>query len=147
MTGKTARATIFVDVPESTRRRMRSIKGKDTKPERTLRAQLHAMGFRFRKNVKGLPGTPDIAIKRRKIAIFVHGCFWHQHDECQQGRVPGTRQEYWLPKLARTVQKDTETLRLYDEMGWAVCVVWECHLTADFESEVSRVAKLLSNHT
>ena len=98
------RQVLFKDVPERTRKTMRAIRSTETKPERLLRSLLHRAGCRFRKNVKGVPGSPDIAIKRRKRAIFVHGCFWHQHTGCKHAKVPRTRPEYWVPKLERIAE-------------------------------------------
>lgn len=123
---------------------MRAIKAIDTKPEKALRSGLHRLGLRFRKNVRGLPGTPDIAIRKRRRAIFVHGCFWHQHSECQQGRLPKVRQEYWLPKLERVVEKDGEVQRALQDIGWQYLVIWECHLAKKTNEIIDEAAAFLS---
>ena len=107
---------------------MRQIRNKNTKPEMALRSALHRMGYRFRLHRKDLPGKPDLVFSSRRKVIFVHGCFWHQHFACREGRLPGTRQEYWIPKLARNQARDALALAGLDELGWAAKVVWECEL-------------------
>ena len=107
---------------------MRQIRSKDTKPEVLLRRLLHAQGYRFRLHRKDLPGKPDLVFPSRKKAIFVHGCFWHQHPGCREGRVPGSRPEYWEPKLARNQQRDAAAQAALKEQGWHCLTVWECEL-------------------
>jgi DNA mismatch endonuclease (patch repair protein) len=106
---------------------MRSIKQKDTKPEISVRKIIHALGFRFRLHQRTLPGRPDIVMKRHRVIVQVHGCFWHQHG-CSISNVPRTRKEYWLPKLARNVERDSANRSLLANMGWRVVTVWECDL-------------------
>jgi DNA mismatch endonuclease (patch repair protein) len=88
------------------------------------------MGYRYRVNVSKLPGKPDIVFSKRKKAIFVHGCFWHCHDNpiCPNKHIPQSKQEYWLPKLEKTVQRDNKNLLLLKEMGWDTLIIWECQL-------------------
>lgn len=119
---------MFEDVPERTRRTMRAIRSTETKPERMLRSLLHRAGYRFTKNVKGLPGSPDVAFSGRKKAIFVHGCFWHQHPKCKHAGLPKQRQEYWLPKLARTQERDRAARAELTRQGWSSLVIWECEI-------------------
>jgi DNA mismatch endonuclease (patch repair protein) len=107
---------------------MRRIRSKDTKPEMVVRRMLHGLGYRYRLNAKDLPGKPDIVFRLRKRAILVHGCFWHQHDKCREGRLPGSRQEYWLPKLARNIVRDEENLVQLERLGWKTLILWECEL-------------------
>jgi DNA mismatch endonuclease (patch repair protein) len=107
---------------------MSNIRSINTKPEVMVRSMLHRMGYRFRLHVKALPGTPDIVLSRHRKVVFVHGCFWHQHSKCREGRLPGSRQEYWIPKLARNVERDTEHLSDLRKLGWKPLVVWECEL-------------------
>ncbi len=107
---------------------MRQIRSKNTKPEVLLRSLLHRQGYRFRIHRKDLPGKPDIVFPGRRKVIFVHGCFWHQHPDCREGRLPGTRQDYWQPKLKRNVERDASAMRSLQESGWDVAVVWECEL-------------------
>ena len=104
---------------------MAAIKGKNTKPELWLRKRLHALGFRYRLNVKDLPGKPDIVLPKYKAAIFVNGCFWHMHD-CDVFRLPSTRTEWWYEKLSKNQQRDLSNQNELIESGWRVLVVWEC---------------------
>ncbi|MFZ4858840.1 MAG: very short patch repair endonuclease [Desulfuromonadaceae bacterium] len=108
---------------------MSRIRGKDTKPEITVRKMLHAAGFRFRLHVKDLPGKPDIVLPKWKAVIFVHGCFWHRHEGCRDTTTPKTRTEWWLEKFARNVANDIEKRAALVAAGWKVIVVWECELT------------------
>lgn len=109
---------------------MTKIRGKDTGPERTVRRLLTQLGFRYRLQGKDLPGRPDIIFRRRKIAIFVHGCFWHRHDDaaCKLARLPKSRLDFWLPKLEGNRQRDLENQRKLAALGWEVLVIWECEL-------------------
>lgn len=91
-----------------------------------MRSLLHRAGFRFRKNDKSLPGSPDIVLPRFRTVIFVHGCFWHQHKGCRRATKPATRQDYWDTKLARNIERDLEKTALLVSAGWRVLVVWEC---------------------
>lgn len=98
------------------------------KPERAVRAIIQSQGCRFRLHAKELPGKPDIVRRPHKQAIFVHGCFWHQHSDarCLDGRLPKSNRGYWVPKLARNVQRDKDAVAALRKMGWKVLVVWEC---------------------
>jgi DNA mismatch endonuclease, patch repair protein len=87
---------------------------------------LRDMGIGYRLHVKGLPGKPDIVMKGRKKIVFVHGCFWHQHEGCRDGTMPKTRTEYWQPKLGRNIQRDIEARQKLKSEGWEVLVVWDC---------------------
>jgi DNA mismatch endonuclease (patch repair protein) len=107
---------------------MRRIRSKNTKPEVLLRSLLHKQGYRFRIHRRDLPGNPDIVFPSRRKAIFVHGCFWHQHPGCREGRLPGTRQEYWRPKLDKNTVRDASSILALRKLGWEVAVVWECEL-------------------
>lgn len=105
---------------------MAKIKSKDTKPEWIVRRYLYAKGYRYRKNVKGLPGTPDIVLRKYGIVIFVHGCFWHGHSI--DGHMPHSNSEYWQKKIRRNQLRDEKNKHKLLEMGWSVLVVWECQL-------------------
>src|SRR5260370_26047826 len=107
---------------------LRQIRSKNTKPEVLLRSLLHRQGYRFRIHRKDLPGKPDIVFPGRRKVIFVHGCFWHQHPDCREGRLPGTRQDYWQPKLKRNVERDASAMRSLQESGRDVDLGWECEL-------------------
>ena len=119
---------VFDNVAPAVRRRMSRIRKRDSKPEITVRRLAHRLGYRFRLNRKSLPGTPDLVFPGRKKIIFVHGCFWHQHHDCPHANVPSTRPEYWLPKLARTKQRDVEAAEALQGLGWEVLILWECEL-------------------
>lgn len=105
---------------------MARVGGKDTSPEVLTRKYLFHAGFRFRKNVKYLPGKPDIVIPKYKVAIFVHGCFWHQHEGCPKSRRPQARKGFWSKKLDANIARDRRNTELLEAMGWRIAVVWEC---------------------
>lgn len=106
--------------------RMRRIRSYDTGPEMVVRRFVHAMGYRYRLHSKELPGRPDLVFRSRKKVIFVHGCFWHLHESCRDGRIPKSRQDYWQPKLLRNKKRDAEHLAALETSGWTVLTVWEC---------------------
>ncbi|MBN2672987.1 MAG: DNA mismatch endonuclease Vsr [Deltaproteobacteria bacterium] len=110
---------------------MRSVKGKNTKPELLVRSVLHSLGFRFRLNRKDLPGKPDIVLPKYKTVIFVHGCFWHRHKGCKHATMPASNQNYWKPKFERTIERDRENERRLRAQGWLVCTLWECEVRKD----------------
>jgi DNA mismatch endonuclease (patch repair protein) len=113
--------------PEQRSANMRAIRGKHTSPELTVRKMLTALGHRYRLHAKELPGKPDIVFRRRKKAIFVHGCFWHQHGiKCSATHVPVSNTGYWKPKLDRNLARDAEHLAALTADKWQVLVVWEC---------------------
>lgn len=120
---------------------MRAIKGRDTKPEQLLRKVLHARGFRYRVNVKTLPGSPDIVLPRYRSVIFVHGCFWHRHD-CAYFKMPGTRTEFWAQKIGGNVRRDAVAQAALKQAGWRSLVVWECTLKKKGEALDSAVDEI-----
>lgn len=106
---------------------MRLVKSKDTRPELVVRKLCRELGHGgYRLHRKDLPGKPDIAFIGKKLAIFVHGCFWHGHNCSGRIRLPKSRQDYWLPKIKRNCARDTENLAVLTESGWRVSVIWEC---------------------
>jgi DNA mismatch endonuclease (patch repair protein) len=107
---------------------MSRIRGSDTGPERSVRALLHRMGFRFTLRRRGLPGRPDIVLPKWKAAVFVHGCFWHQHSGCRNAVMPKTRPDFWAKKLKGNITRDEAAARTLQELGWHVITVWECEL-------------------
>lgn len=107
---------------------MARVRSRDTSPEMIVRRALWRSGLRYRLQARDLPGKPDIVFRSAKVAIFVHGCFWHQHPGCQRSRLPTSRPEYWLPKLQRNVERDAAAKLALEKMGWQVCVLWECEL-------------------
>jgi DNA mismatch endonuclease (patch repair protein) len=111
---------------------MSKIRGKDTKPELIVRRRLHEAGLRFRLHRRDLPGVPDIVLPSRKVAVFVHGCFWHGCPHCRDGRKQVKSNEgYWIPKLARTRARDACHAADLQGMGWDVRVIWECETRSD----------------
>lgn len=107
---------------------MGRIRSTDTKPELAVRSLIHRLGYRFRLHRKDLPGKPDIVFPGRQKVIFVHGCFWHQHPGCREGRVPSSRIGYWGPKLRKNRARDAENQARLREQGWDCLIVWECRL-------------------
>ena len=120
---------------------MSSIRGKDTKPEMTIRRALHAHGIRYRLHAKGLPGRPDLVLRKYQAVIFVHGCFWHCHD-CQMFRLPGSRVEFWKTKIDRNRERDREIMTLLGEQGWRRLTIWECSLRGKQRRAIEEVIQL-----
>jgi len=110
---------------------MSRIRSKNTKPEIIVRKFLHAAGFRFRLHNKNLPGTPDIVLPKYKTAVFIHGCFWHGHQNCRYFVVPKTRTEWWQNKIYRNAANDDKAASELKVLGWKVIEVWECSLKKD----------------
>lgn len=106
---------------------MSHIRSTNSKPEETVRKYLFSQGLRYRKNVRKLPGCPDIVLKKYRTVIFVNGCFWHHHD-CGRFVWPSTNEEYWHKKIDRNVERDKEGQQALEELGWQVLVIWECQL-------------------
>ena len=106
---------------------MSHIRSKNTKPEEIVRKYLFSKGLRYRKNVRKLPGCPDIVLKKYKVVIFVNGCFWHKHD-CGRFVWPSSNVEYWSKKINRNVERDAQNTALLTEQGWRVFIIWECEL-------------------
>lgn len=114
--------------PEKRSAVMRRVKGKDTTPELAVRRALTRLGARYRLHRKDLPGTPDIAMPGRRLAIFVHGCFWHGHDCARGARVPKQNRDYWVAKVGRNRVRDGASRIALGALGWRVETVWECEL-------------------
>lgn len=110
--------------------RMALVRGKDTAPELTVRKLIHSLGFRYRLHVRNLPGRPDLVFRKRKKVIFVHGCFWHRHDDpgCKLARLPKSRLEFWVPKLEANRSRDRANQVELEREGWGCLVIWECEL-------------------
>ena len=115
---------------------MRAIKSKNTSPERRVRSVAHSLGLRFRLHRRDLPGSPDLIFPRRKTALFVHGCFWHRHNNCLGATTPKTNTEYWNRKFQLNMKRDRETRRKLEDDGWKVLVIWECETKARKSIEV-----------
>jgi len=105
---------------------MTRISGSNTTPEVLVRKALFAFGFRFRLNDKRYPGKPDIVLPKHKAVIFVHGCFWHQHEGCPKSKRPETRKEFWSTKLDANIERDQRNIERLKALGWRVAIVWEC---------------------
>jgi len=116
--------------PSERSERMSRVRYKDTKPELAVRRLVASLGYRFRLHSKRLPGRPDLVFPGARKVIFVHGCFWHRHPakSCALARLPKSRLDFWLPKLAANRQRDVTQQRKVRRMGWSVMVVWECQL-------------------
>lgn len=114
---------------------MSRIRGKSTKPEVLVRKFLFSRGFRYRLNVKDLPGKPDLVLKRYKTVIFVNGCFWHGHENCKYFVLPKTRTEWWKNKIEQTKKRDYINKKALVKMGWNVLSIWECQLKSDRKNE------------
>ena len=110
---------------------MSHIRSTNSKPEEIVRKYLFSKGFRYRKNVRNLPGTPDIVLPKYRTVIFVNGCFWHKHD-CPRFVWPSSHQEYWRPKILRNVERDKRNIEALHALGWNVITVWECELKKKF---------------
>ena len=115
-------------VSEQRSRNMSAIKSKNTKPEIKVRKVLHSMGYRFRLHSKDLPGSPDIVLPKYKTVIFVHGCFWHRHENCKYASTPKTRKEFWESKFKANVKRDLEIQEKIKNIGWQSVVFWECEI-------------------
>lgn len=120
---------------------MSQIKGKNTKPEILVRKYLFANGFRYRLNVKTLPGTPDIVLKKYKTAIFINGCFWHGHEGCKYFVWPKNNSEFWKKKITDNIARDQRNLQLLQDAGWNILIVWECELKKDSISDTLNTLK------
>ena len=110
---------------------MAKVRGRDTKPELIVRRTLHALGYRFRLQARELPGRPDIVMRPRRKAIFVHGCFWHRHEGCRFTTTPKTRSEFWNAKFEANVARDNSAVEALVADGWRVLVIWECQTKPD----------------
>lgn len=129
--------------PEKRSAVMRRVKAKDTAPELTVRKALTALGARYRLHRKDLPGSPDIVLPGRRLALFVHGCFWHGHDCARGARVPKANRDYWLGKVGRNRARDIATREAIIALGWRVETIWECDLK-DVGALRTRLADLLA---
>ena len=107
---------------------MSRVRNKNTKPEELVGKYLFAQGLRYRKNDKRYPGHPDIVLPKYKTVIFVHGCFWHMHKNCQKAKLPTSHIEYWERKLTENVKRDAKEKAELEALGWRVFIVWECQL-------------------
>lgn len=135
----------MVDSLSSKRRswNMSRIKDRDTKPELMVRSMLHALGFRFRLHDRGLPGRPDVVLKRHRTVIFVHGCFWHRHPRCRLAYVPKSNRAFWTEKFLANRKRDKRVRRAFIGLDWKVLTIWECEV-ANPEKLKERLVKEIS---
>jgi DNA mismatch endonuclease Vsr len=121
---------------------MRAVKSRDTKPEMVVRRLLHKAGYRYRLHRKDLPGKPDIVFPSKRKAVFVHGCFWHQHPGCRQSARPTSNTDYWKPKLDGNMVRDAKNIYAIEAQNWRTLTVWECE-TGDQEELLRRLKEFL----
>lgn len=123
---------------------MRQIRSKDTTPEKIVRSMVHRLGYRFRLHGGNLPGKPDLVFASRQKVIYVHGCFWHQHNDpkCKIARIPKSNPGFWIPKLERTKERDQQHLKNLKKLGWKALVIWECQIS-DAEKLSKRIIRFL----
>ena len=131
---------------------MSRIRAKNTKPELAIRSALHHLGFRYRidgrvsKSIieKGqLPGKPDIVFAKYKSVVFIHGCFWHFHSDCNEGKIPKTNQQYWRIKLHNNVKRDKKNIELCNSMGWRVLTIWECEIENNLDQVINEIINFI----
>lgn len=120
-------------------RMMKGIRSKDTRPEITVRKYLHAQGFRYRLHSRKLPGSPDLVLPMYRVAIFVHGCFWHRHQGCRYATTPSSNAERWKLKFDANTERDARKEAMLREAGWKVLVVWECELRQAPEEKLEQL--------
>ncbi|PAK20155.1 very short patch repair endonuclease [Megasphaera elsdenii] len=128
---------------EKRSKNMSKIKSHDTSIEIKVRKYLFSQGFRYRKNVKSLPGKPDIVLSKYKTVIFINGCFWHRHPGCKYATTPSSHQEFWQKKFTANVKNDQKNHKLLTESGWNVIVLWECEIEHDFVNLMIKLIKEL----
>lgn len=128
---------------EKRSKNMSKIKSHDTSIEIKVRKYLFSQGFRYRKNVKSLPGKPDIVLSKYKTVIFINGCFWHRHPGCKYATTPSSHQEFWQKKFTANVKNDQKNHKLLTESGWNVIVLWECEIEHDFVNLMTNIIKEL----
>lgn len=135
-----------IKTPEERSRNMAAIRSSDTKPEMLVRRCLHSMGWRYGLHNKKLPGSPDIVMRRFKTVIFVHGCFWHGHENCKYYRLPKSNTEFWQDKVNKNRARDERDIEALHKLGWNVIIIWECELKTEAlrQQTFSRLAGIFS---
>ena len=134
---------LFIKVSEKRSRNMSAIKSKNTKPEIAVRKLLHSLGYRFRIHKKNLPGSPDIVLPKYKTVIFVHGCFWHRHENCKYASTPKTRKEFWNKKFTTNIERDIQIQEKIKNIDWRSVVIWECE-TKNIENLKGRIIDIFN---
>jgi DNA mismatch endonuclease (patch repair protein) len=127
-------------------RQMSKVRGKDTKPEMTVRKLVHRLGYRYRLHRRDLPGSPDLVFPGRRKVILVHGCFWHRHPDpaCRLARMPKSRLEFWGPKLTANAERDIRVARALTDLGWDALTLWECEIKSNHDLE-DRIIRFLES--
>lgn len=126
---------------------MSRIKGKNTKPEELVRKYLFSQGFRYRKNDRRLPGSPDIVLPKYKTVIFVNGCFWHGHEGCKYFVWPKSNTDFWKNKIETNIARDKKKTNNLEELGWKVIVVWECELKQQIRNNTfTRIKQMVESN-
>lgn len=136
-------AKMHVPTTSQRSRMMASIRGKDTRPELSLRLALFAAGFRYRLHVRCMPGSPDLVFAKYRAVLFVHGCFWHRHEGCRYTTTPKSNSDFWRLKFDGNVSRDARSVALLREAGWRVGIVWECALKRSVPEAAGAVAQWL----
>lgn len=134
-----------VHTPAQRSKNMASIRGKDTTPELRVRSALHRAGYRFRLHRKDIPGKPDIVMPGRKIAIFVHGCYWHRHPGCKYATIPKSSTDFWQEKFKSNIARDKKVAKQIKEIGWRRLVIWECETKEEQQIQNIIIDFLASN--
>lgn len=133
--------------PEQRHDCMARIHSEDTRPEQAVRRELWHRGYRFRKCVRTLPGTPDIVLPKYRTCIFVNGCFWHGHKGCSKFVMPKTRTEFWVKKIARNQERDLVNIQRLESIGWSAITVWECELgKSGIENTMEKIESMLEEN-
>lgn len=133
--------------PEQRHDCMARIHSEDTRPEQAVRRELWHRGYRFRKCVRTLPGTPDIVLPKYRTCIFVNGCFWHGHKGCSKFVMPKTRTEFWMNKIARNQERDLVNIQRLESTGWSAITVWECELgKSGIENTMEKIESMLEEN-
>ena len=133
--------------PEQRHDCMASIHSENTRPEQAVRRELWHRGYRFRKCVRTLPGTPDIVLPKYRTCIFVNGCFWHGHKDCSKFVMPKTRTEFWANKIARNQERDLVNIQRLESIGWSAITVWECELgKSSIENTMEKIESMLEEN-
>lgn len=132
--------------PQERSKRMSLIRSADTSPELALRRALHRRGLRYTLRNKDLPGKPDLVFRRQRVAVFVHGCFWHRHEGCKVANMPKSNTDFWQEKFDRNVARDARAQLQLEGMGWSVEVAWECTLAPrNIEATADRIERSIRN--
>lgn len=131
--------------PEERSRIMSRVRNRDTKPEKTVRSLLHAMGHRFRLHRKDLPGKPDIVLPKHKKVVFVHGCFWHGHAGCPRAARPTSNTEFWNKKIDKNMARDAAAQKDLSTLGWKHLIVWQCEMR-DLPALTDKLEQFLKPH-